>query len=173
MKKIILILCFNISSTWALSCSESASFITLLKLKDMVTAYSYEHFYEVNAEKEIFPSDVNIYEYKEVCNKDEVEDILNYASREKFKHCSLQDHADSLDITVGTLETESFSSLMSNHIDGESCSPKDKDLLKERLVSAAKKIEKELKKDKANLKHTCHIAREAFLDNVNVRKRCE
>lgn len=173
MKKIILIFCLSMSSAWSVTCLESASLLTVLKLKDMVTAYSQSYYDDIGDYEDKRPMVDNYYSYTKVCEKEEVLDTILLVKKEHFKICVLRSVADSLDKSPGYLETSRLTDLITESVDDEDCSPGEIRQMEDQLISASNQIARELKKEKSDISGVCNIARKAFYNNLNLKKKCK
>ncbi|ATH08394.1 hypothetical protein BIY24_10670 [Halobacteriovorax marinus] len=173
MKKVIAILFLFSAQVWGSNCTEHASLLVSLKLKDMLNAYGNQHFYEItkNDQSAGFPG--NIYNYQHLCKKSEIVDTIIALKKEHFKFCKLKSVAESLPSQTTVLSGEGISKTITQFIDQENCSPKIYKNMEDNIYTATKKIEIELKSAKTNVTKVCRTIRLALSENYELNKRCK
>ena len=174
MKKVALILLFLISSnSWSASCTEYASLVVVLKLRDMLTGISDSYYTEISDDRDRTIIPKNRYSLTAFCKNDDIEDTIVAIKKGSFKSCDLRNIESSLDLPENSIENERLVTLASNSISNfESCPSEVNIKGEDNLVAATKNINKELSKDRPNITLVCNIAREAFQKNDDLRYNC-
>lgn len=169
MKKIALIIFLFSVNAWSSNCTEHASFLLTLKLKDMISAYGGQYYYEkINKD----PWDMNRFSFAHICKNDEIQMTIEGIEREHFKVCKLENIEMSLDESSQALRDEEVSQSVRRYLDLEDCAPKVSMKIEDQYISMVKVIDHELSSSKVDYIKVCNISRELFKENFELRKSC-
>lgn len=171
-KKLILFLFLISSSAWSASCTEYASLLVVLKLRDMLTGISDTHYSEISDSRDATLVLKNRFTLPKFCKSDDIEDTIVSVRKERFKPCKLRSIEASLDLPENSLDNERIVTIVSDYTSEDDCSHSINTKAEDNIAAAVRSVNRELSKERPNITKVCNFAREAFKKNDDLFYSC-